>query len=96
VRGVAYWLRRDAIPAVARADSGVIYCVGDSFTYGQGVEPDEAWPQVLGRLLRGAMPDHPPPIRTLAEPGRSSSTSVLDVKTALGAGDARLVLILTG
>jgi GDSL-like lipase/acylhydrolase family protein len=60
------------------------------------VRPEEAWPQVLGRLLAGAMPGGAPQIRTLAEPGRSSSVAVLDVRNALQAGDARLVLVLTG
>jgi hypothetical protein len=35
-------------------------------------------------------------MRTLAEPGRSSSVAVVVVRTALVAGDARLVLVLSG
>jgi lysophospholipase L1-like esterase len=95
VRAVALVLRRDA-RVVASAGGDVVYCVGDSFTYGQGVRREEAWPQVLGRLLAGAAPGRAPEMRTLAEPGRSSSVAVLDVQSALEAGDARLVLVLTG
>jgi hypothetical protein len=95
VRAVALVLRRDATVA-ARPGGRVVYCVGDSFTYGQGVRTDEAWPQVLGRLLEESMPGRAPQVRTLAEPGRSSSVAVVDVKGALEAGDAGLVLVLTG
>jgi hypothetical protein len=95
VRAVALVLRRDA-GVVARTGGDIVYCVGDSFTYGQGVRPEEAWPQVLGGLLAGAVPGRAPQIRMLAEPGRSSSVAVLDVRSALEAGDARLVLVLTG
>jgi lysophospholipase L1-like esterase len=95
VRAVAFVLRRDT-RVVASVAGDVVYCVGDSFTYGQGVRRDAAWPQVLGRLLADAVPDRAPQIRTLAEPGRSSSVAVVDVRTALEAGDARLVLVLTG
>jgi lysophospholipase L1-like esterase len=95
VRAVALVLRRDA-GVVASAGGDVVYCVGDSFTYGQGVQPEQAWPHVLGRLLAAATPGRAPQIRVLAEPGRSSSVAVVDVRTALEAGDARLVLVLTG
>src|SRR5689334_8969719 len=95
VRAVALVLRRDA-RVVARAGGDVVYCIGDSFTYGQGVRPEEAWPQVLARLLADAVPGRAPQVRTLAEPGRSSSVAVVDVQHALDAGDARLVLVLTG
>ena len=95
VRAVALVLRRDAA-VVASGGGDVVYCIGDSFTYGQGVRPDEAWPQVLGRLLAEAAAGRAPQIRTLAEPGRSSSVAVLDVQRALDAGDARLVVVLTG
>ncbi|HKE01777.1 MAG TPA: hypothetical protein VKE69_12250, partial [Planctomycetota bacterium] len=34
-----------------------ILCVGDSFTYGQGVRNDDAWPQVLERRIRDRIGD---------------------------------------
>jgi lysophospholipase L1-like esterase len=80
----------------ARSDAGVIYCIGDSFTYGQGVSREEAWPQVLARLLAEAMPGRAPEVRTLAVPGNSSSVAVVELAKVLKAGDARLVLILAG
>lgn len=95
VRAVALVLGRD-VGVVGRAAGDVVYCVGDSFTYGQGVGTEEAWPQVLGRLVAGVVRERAPEVRTLAEPGRSSSVAVLDVQRALEAGDARLVLVLTG
>jgi hypothetical protein len=94
VRAVALVLGRRDLVTSGRGD--VVYCVGDSFTYGQGVKREEAWPQVLGRLLADTKPGRPLQIRTLAEPGRSSSVAVLDVRSALQAGDASLVLVLTG
>ncbi|MCC6849776.1 MAG: hypothetical protein IT294_14825 [Deltaproteobacteria bacterium] len=91
--GVA--LRRDQTLPPARAGANTIYCIGDSFTYGQGVARSEAWPQVLARLLDAAG-ERGVRVQTLAEPGRSSSVAVAEVAKALEAGDARLVLVMTG
>lgn len=95
VRAAAFLLRRDDAVS-ARSGEGVVYCIGDSFTYGQGVRPEEAWPRVLGRLLEEAAPGRAPEIRTLAVPGNSSSVALADLAKVLQAGDARLVLILAG
>lgn len=83
-------LRRDQAIASGRPGATVIYCVGDSFTYGQGVDRSQAWPAVLGALLPEVT------VQTLAVPGRSSSQARLEVQKALRAGDARLVLVMTG
>jgi lysophospholipase L1-like esterase len=96
VRAVAVVLRRDQPLAAARPGAGVIYCLGDSFTYGQGVPPERAWPQVLAQLLRAQDGAAAPQVRVLAEPGRSSSVVVELAAKVLRAGDARLVLILAG
>jgi lysophospholipase L1-like esterase len=96
VRLVAVVLRRDQPLAAAPPGAGVIYCLGDSFTYGQGVPTEQAWPQVLGQLLRNQHGAAAPQVRVLAEPGRSSSVVVETVAKVLQSGDARLVLILTG
>ncbi|MCC6764625.1 MAG: hypothetical protein IT293_08175 [Deltaproteobacteria bacterium] len=95
VRLAGFVLRRDQALPPARAGANTIYCVGDSFTYGQGVARSEAWPQVLARLLDAAG-ERDVRVQTLAEPGRSSSVAMLDVARALAAGDARLVLVMTG
>ncbi len=95
VRVAGWVLRRDQILEQARPGANVIYCVGDSFTYGQGVDPSEAWPRVLASLL-AASGERDVVVRTLAEPGRSSSVAMLEVAKALKAGDARLVLVMTG
>jgi len=94
VRAAGWVLRRDRM--LGAGTGGVVYCIGDSFTYGQGVAPAEAWPNVLADLLRREDGASAPEVRTLAEPGRSSSVAMLDVATALKAADARLLLILTG
>lgn len=95
VRLAGVVLRRDQAIAPARSGATKIYCVGDSFTYGQGVDPSEAWPQVLATMLRDAG-EQDVTVQTLAEPGRSSSVAMLEVAKALKAGDARLVLVMTG
>jgi lysophospholipase L1-like esterase len=95
VRGAGWVLRRDQALGPARPGANVIYCVGDSFTFGQGVDPSEAWPRLLATKLREAG-DADVTVRTLAEPGRSSSVALLEVARALKAGDARLVLVMTG
>lgn len=95
VRAAGWVLRRDQDLTPARAGADVIYAIGDSFTYGQGVAPEQAWPRVLQSRLAAAG-GTAPIVRTLAEPGRSSSVAMLEVAKALKAGDARLVLILTG
>jgi len=96
VRLAGWVLRRDQSLGPMRAGANVIYCVGDSFTYGQGVRPEDAWPQVLATLLREEGGEAEVAVRTLAEPGRSSSVAMLEVAKALKAGDARLLLIMTG
>lgn len=95
VRLAGFVLRRDQMLAPASAGAHTIYCIGDSFTYGQGVERSEAWPQVLARLL-DADGERDVRVQTLAEPGRSSSVAMLEVAKALKSGDARLVLVMTG
>ncbi len=95
VRAAGWVLRRDQALGTARPGANVVYCVGDSFTWGQGVDPSEAWPRLLEARLRAAG-DHDVVVRTLAEPGASSSVAMLQVARALKAGDARLVLVMTG
>jgi lysophospholipase L1-like esterase len=73
----------------------VVYCIGDSFTYGQGVRTEESWPQVLAQLLHEAGINGVQ-VRSLGEPGRSSSVVMQMVAERIKAGDARLLLILAG
>jgi lysophospholipase L1-like esterase len=44
-------LRGDELPEVRDPEEDWILCVGDSFTFGGGVETHEAWPQQLQSLL---------------------------------------------
>ncbi|OQY65164.1 MAG: hypothetical protein B6D46_14585 [Polyangiaceae bacterium UTPRO1] len=94
IRLASFVLRRDQALPPTLAGAGTIYCIGDSFTYGQGVGRSEAWPQVLARML-GAAGEGDVRVQTLAEPGRSSSAAIAEVAKALAAGDARLVLVMT-
>ncbi len=96
VRLAGWVIRRDQGLGAGTGGAKVVYCIGDSFTYGQGVKPTEAWPQVLASKLREVEGGAAPEVRTLAEPGRSSSVALLEVAKALKAGDARLLLIMTG
>jgi lysophospholipase L1-like esterase len=96
VRAVGWVLARDRVRSSASANAGVIYAVGDSFTYGQGVAPEQTWPRVLATRLQETFGDAAPAVRTLAEPGRSSSVATLEASKALKAGDARLLLVMTG
>jgi len=96
VRLAGWVLRRDQGLGDGTAGKNVVYCIGDSFTYGQGVQPTEAWPQVLAAMMKQEEGAAAPEVRTLAEPGRSSSVALLEVAKALKAGDARLLLIMTG
>lgn len=95
VRGAGWVLRRDRAIGPSRPGATVIYCVGDSFTFGQGVEPSEAWPHVLADELHDAG-EADLTVQTLAKPGSSSSVAMLAIAKALKTGDARFVLVMTG
>ncbi|HQR66939.1 MAG TPA: SGNH/GDSL hydrolase family protein [Thermoanaerobaculia bacterium] len=47
-------LRDREFAAVPPAGTRRVLCLGDSFTWGMGVEAEETWPKVLERSLRGA------------------------------------------
>lgn len=96
IRLAATAVGREESIGSARPGARVVYCIGDSFTYGQGVRPEEAWPQVLAGWLHDAPGGADLDVRVLAEPGRSSSVVVQLVAEVLKAGDARLLLVLTG
>lgn len=84
VRAAGWVLRRDQDLTSPRAGADVIYAIGDSFTYGQGVAREQAWPRLLASRLAAAG-GAAPVVRTLAEPGRSSSVAMLEVAKALKA-----------
>lgn len=84
-------------PAVElRTGRGFIYYIGDSFTYGQGVRPDEAWPAVFGARLQEDYGADAIPMMGYARPGMSSSYGLWLVSQALARGDARIILLLVG
>lgn len=57
-----------------RKDEGVfrLICIGDSNTFGWGVEPDECYPAVLTGLLEEALPEKSLEIINMGVPGYSS------------------------
>ena len=95
VRAIGVAIGRDQGVALPRPGTRVVYCLGDSFTYGQGVARDQTWPRLLGERVKQAG-GTALEVRTLAVPGRSSSVTIEDVAQVLESGDARLILILTG
>ena len=97
VRVAALVLARDSATPIANAgDAGVIYSIGDSFTYGLRVDDDQAYPKVLERLLKESGASESYEVRNLGYPGLSSSNAVYAVKRAIEAGDATLILVLAG
>jgi lysophospholipase L1-like esterase len=95
VRFVAFAIRRDDGATLAPATGeSVLYALGDSFTFGQGVAPEEAWPRVLEGLLKRGDPKRE--VRVLAAPGASSSLLTQVLAERFQAGDRGLFLILAG
>lgn len=95
VRLAAWAQRRDERTLAAGSAKGLaIYCIGDSFTFGLGVKPEEAWPKVLERLLnqrgRGAA------VVNFANPGLSSANVLYAVARVIKQGDALAILVLAG
>ena len=95
VRLAGFILRRDDSIRIGR-ESGrnVIHCIGDSFTYGTGVDPDQAYPKVLERMLQEAGDELV--VENHGWPGLSSSNAVYAVAQILEKEDVALILVLTG
>lgn len=97
IRLAALVLARDRGTALQRADNArVIYAIGDSFTYGLGVDQSMAYPKVLERLLNETASSERYEVRNFGYPGLSSSNAIFAVKRAIQARDAARILVLTG
>lgn len=97
IRLTALVLRRDDSPLKRAAAGGrVIYVIGDSFTYGAGVDREEAYPKVLERLLNGASSTGRADVNNLGFPGLSSANAYFAVARAIRQGDAAIILVMTG
>lgn len=65
----------------------MIYCIGDSFTYGEELaDRNNAWPAVLGRLLDR-------PVTNLGKPATGNYRMVKRTMDSVFAGDAELIVI---
>lgn len=95
-RLAALYLARAERVTKVTGTGGVIYCIGDSFTYGLGVEPDEAYPKVLERLLARRDPGNAPRVVNYGLPGLSSSNALYAVARVMEARDASLILVMAG
>ena len=97
LRATAWVLRRDRVAEISRSGGGrVIYCIGDSFTYGLRVDPGEAYPLRLAQLLAEDAGTRAYSVKNLGWPGLSSSNAVFAVSEAIRYGDAALILVLAG
>jgi lysophospholipase L1-like esterase len=97
LRVTAWALRRDRVADISRSERGwIIYCIGDSFTYGLRVDPSEAYPRRLAHLLFEDPATRSYGVKNLGWPGLSSSNAVFAVSKAIRFGDAALILVLAG
>lgn len=82
----------------AAGDDGAatILCVGDSWTYGHGVAPADAWPARLGAAIRAAGGGDER-VRNLGKPGGSAMVAARELAAAFAAGARpERVLVLVG
>lgn len=97
LRLTAFFLRRDD-PFRLRAASGarLVYCIGDSFTWGLGVRKDRAWPQLLQELVNRSSVTKRADVNNLGFPGLSSANALFAVASAIKQGDAGIILLMAG
>lgn len=92
----AYIFRRDAgYSDLPHGAGAVVFCIGDSFTFGTGVSRDEAYPQALERMLREAgLAD----IRVvnLGRPGHSSAYALYCAAQAIKNESSPYLVVLAG
>jgi lysophospholipase L1-like esterase len=90
-------MTRDPLPPGRPADGGVfrVAAVGDSFTWGPGVEPDRAWPHVLEGLL-GARAHRPATVANLGVSGYNACQEDRFVETSVIALRPDLVVLQVG
>ncbi|MBI5187328.1 MAG: hypothetical protein HZA01_16600 [Nitrospinae bacterium] len=96
LRVPAYIFRRDAgYSALPRDKGATVFCIGDSFTFGTGVNLDEAYPQALERLLHGAGLTN---IRVvnLGRPGHSSAYALYCAAQAIMNEPSPYLAVLSG
>jgi lysophospholipase L1-like esterase len=95
VRVSAFVMDRRSREGGPAEGSHLVYCVGDSFTYGVGVKRHEAWPSLLQNLLRQCDgTDYE--VVNMAIPGYGSSYALYIADKIKKASDPKTLIILTG
>ncbi len=96
-RVVAWAISRNesAVPA-PQAGANIVYCIGDSFTYGFGVERDQSYPAMLQRLFDASGDSRRVQVLNWGNPGLSSSNAIWAVARALEKGNVALIVVLAG
>lgn len=74
----------------------IILCIGDSFTYGINVKPEEKYPKILEKLLNGQNLAEKYTVINLGRPGASSGYAAASLEKWLKHFEPEIILILTG
>jgi lysophospholipase L1-like esterase len=97
LQGAALWVGGEAPAGLVGLEPGVprVLCLGDSNTWGFGVEPDNAWPQQLEAVWNA---DREPLIEVLnfGYPGTNSSQVRRDLRRAFEAVHPDVVILMVG
>lgn len=92
----AYILKRNQDFLFFSSNKKIIYCIGDSFTYGQGLSRNESYPAILKRLFEENKIEDID-VKNLGLPGRSSSDACFRVASIVNANSRPfLIIIMTG
>lgn len=90
---------RYALPEfVQRKEEGVfrLVCIGDSNTFGWGVNPDESYPRVLAGLLKEKLPDRKVEVINMGVPGYTSLQGRVLTEEQVEELEADLVIVAYG
>lgn len=83
-------------PVDARGDELRILCIGDSHTYGAGVEPDEAYPRQLEARLEPRFAPRPVQVINAGFPGVNSAFVAHRLGERIDQFDPTLVIVWVG
>lgn len=78
--GILAILREPKILLGSKNDSLKIYCLGDSFTYGMGLESDQAYPKILEKKLQQKYPGKNIEVYNLGKPSHGLSYVYYTIK----------------
>lgn len=78
------------------AKEHVILCIGDSFTYGINVTPEEKYPRILEKKLNRQNPAEKYTVINLGRPGASSGYAAASLEKWIKHFNPEIILMLTG